>query len=283
MGPAALPAILSLQRLGFVASQPVAVWIGFLVASPIVSSACDARYRRVPTPAWLHARIAHHAAAVTIAIYLTGWGPALTGAFAFVALENVSHDGSGTWRVTALWSMLGIAVGQVAVWRGWAPSYLPLGQAEALGVLGAFVLVFVIRMAGATSQQKEEAEASLRTNEERFRSLVQNSSDTTLVINERRRITYASPGTGSLLGKPPEAVVGRRDLEFVHPEDKELVEAQLASRLQSADVSEPIQFRMKHSDEANRGLEARACGGVRLGCRPRQDLLYGEGRLRLGR
>jgi hypothetical protein len=143
--------------LGFVASQPVAVWIGFLVASPIVSSACDARYRRVPTPAWLHARIANHAAAVTIAIYLTGWGPALTGAFAFVALENVSHDGSGTWRVTALWSMLGIAVGQVAVWRGWAPSYLPLGQAEALGLLGAFVLVFVVRMAGATSQQKEEA------------------------------------------------------------------------------------------------------------------------------
>ena len=35
----------------------------------------------------------------------------------------------------------------------------PVAQADALAVMGAFVLVFVIRMAGATMEQKEEAEA----------------------------------------------------------------------------------------------------------------------------
>ena len=52
-------------------------------------------------------------AAVTTVIYLSGWGPVLCGAFAFLALENVSRCGSRVWRFTALWSLLGIACGQL--------------------------------------------------------------------------------------------------------------------------------------------------------------------------
>src|SRR6202040_2965472 len=131
--------------------------------------------------------------AVTTVIYLSGWGPVLTGAFAFVALENVSHDGSRAWRITTLWSMAGIAVGQLAVFQGWAPSFLTGPKAQALGIMGAFVLAFVIRMAGATMEQKEEAEELMRSSEDRFRSLVQNSSDTTLVLGPAGVVTYASP------------------------------------------------------------------------------------------
>ena len=84
---------------------------------------------------------------------------------------------------------------------GVAPSFLSVGQSEALGSMGAFVLVFVIRMAGATIEQKEEAEASMRASEERFRSLVQNSTDSTLVMGADGGISYASPATASLLGR----------------------------------------------------------------------------------
>ena len=256
MGPAALVAILVLQHLGYVAESPVWVWLAVFVAIPCGSGALEVWYRRDPSPRRLHARVAWHAAAVTTVIYLSGWGPVLVGAFAFVALENVSHDGSKAWRVTAFWSLICIAVGQIGIWLGVFPSFLSVPQAEALGLMGAFVLVFVIRMAGATMEQKEQAEAAMSESEDRFRSLVQHSSDTTLVIGEDRRVTYASPATTALLGRTPEEVVGHLATDFVHPDDRERVELQLASRLQTNAVTEAIEFRMLHADGRARDAEA---------------------------
>jgi len=255
MGPAALVAILLLRSYGVVALEPVPVWLGVFVAIPVTSAMCELLYRRKPTALRRHARVACHAAAVTVVIYLTGWGPVLTGAFAFVALENVSHDGSRTWKVTALWSILGIAIGQIAVWRGWLPSLLSVDKSETLGIMGTFVLVFVIRMAGATVEQKEEAETSMRASEDRFRSLVQNSSDTTLILGEDTRITYASPATASLLGLDPDKVLAMEATELVHPEDRARVETQLAALLQTSSVTEPIQFRIAHTDGTYRHVE----------------------------
>ena len=51
-----------------------------------------------------------------------------------------------------------MTVGEVCIWQGWLPSKLPLAQATAITTMGAFVLFFVIRMAGATMEQKEEAD-----------------------------------------------------------------------------------------------------------------------------
>ena len=256
MGPAALVALVVLRHFGAVARESLWTWLVVFALIPATSALVESRYRRRRTRVRLHLRVAVHAAAVTVVIYLTGWGPVLTGAFAFTAMENVAHDGARTWRITAVWSFLGVALGQLAVWRGWAPSFLSAGQAEALGLMGAFVLVFVIRMAGATMAQKEDAESSMRSSEDRFRSLVQNSSDTTLVIGAENRIVYASPATASLLGRRPEEVLGTVATEFVHPEDRARVEAQLGALLQTAAVTEPIQFRLAHADGAYRHAEA---------------------------
>ena len=256
MGPAALVVLLVLRRFGVVAREPFWLWVAVFVAIPATSWWCDVWHRRRPTLVRLHARVACHAAAVTVVIYLTGWGPVLTGAYAFVALENVSHDGSRTWRVTALWSLLGIVVGQVLVWERVAPSFLSVARAEALALMGAFVLVFVIRMAGATMALKEQAEASMGASEERFRSLVQHSSDSTLVIAPDIVISYASPATASLLGRPLEEVVGLHASELVHVEDRAQVEAQLAALLEAVTVTEPIQFRMAQPDGRYRYVEA---------------------------
>lgn len=239
--PAALATILALRWFGLVAQESVWLWLAVFITIPSVSIAVDRLYRHRPTGELVHLRVAWHVAAVTIVIYLSGWGPVLVGAFAFVALENISDNGSRTWRMAAFWSLLGIAVGQLLIWQNWAPSFLSVSDAEALGLMGAFVLLFVIRMAGATMEQKEEAE-------DRFRSLVQHSSDTTLVITEGMVITYASPATTALLGTTPEKVIGRRANDLVHPDDRERVELQFASRLLSKVVTEPVQFRMAHAD-----------------------------------
>jgi PAS domain-containing protein len=203
MGPAAFVVLLVLRHLGLIAHLPVVTYIVVFAGVPVVSAFIEAFYRRNPTRPRLHLRVAFHTGSVTAVIYLTGWGPVVISAYAFVALENIAHSGSRTWRIATFWSLLGITIGQLGIWQGWVPSFLDLAKAETLGLMGAFVILFVIRMAGATSEQKEEAESSLRTSEERFRSLVQNSSDTTLVLGPGGVILYASPPPGPCSGANP--------------------------------------------------------------------------------
>ena len=124
MGPAALVAILIMRRYHLVAREPVLMWLAVFIAIPLVSATADALYRRKPSDPRLQLRVACHAAAVTVVIYLSGWGPVLIGAFVFVALENIAHDGSRTWRTTMGWSLAGVLSGQLMIWWGWMPSLL---------------------------------------------------------------------------------------------------------------------------------------------------------------
>ena len=193
MGPLALVVILLLMHFGDVARESAWLWVAVFIVVPMISVLGNHIYDRKPSEARLHVRVASGALAVTIVIYLSGWGPVLAGAFAFLALENIAHGGSRVWRITALWSLVGIAVGQVAIGAGWAPSELRTSQANALALMGAFVLVFIIRMAGAAMEKKEDAETSTRLSEDRFRSLIQNSSDATLVISDEAALHLCEP------------------------------------------------------------------------------------------
>jgi diguanylate cyclase (GGDEF)-like protein/PAS domain S-box-containing protein len=256
MGPAALVPILLLMKYHLVARQSAWLWVAVFIAIPLTSRLCDLHYRRHPSRLCLNARVAVQVAAVTVVIYLSGWGPVLSGAFAFLALENVAHGGSRVWRTTAFWSLLGITVGQVAVWQGWAPSFLSLSQANALAVMGAFVLVFIIRMAGATMGQKEDAEATVRLSEDRFRSLIQNSSDTTMVVDDEGISTYVSPAVTQLLGFEPGELIGLVATDFVHPDDRDRVRDRLGPKFQVSPEMVFVQFRMERKDRTWRDVEA---------------------------
>ncbi len=256
MGPAAFGVILLLMHFGEVARESAWLWLGIFIVVPLISLAGDHLYDTRPTVARLHVRIAIQAAAVTAVIYLCGWGPVLWGAYAFLALENVARSGSRVWRLTAFWSLVGIALGQLGVWQGVFPSFLSLAQSTALALMGAFILIFVIRMTGAIMEQKERAEAGTRLSEDRFRSLIQHSSDATLVLAAGGVCTYVSPAITTLLGLTPSEMIGTRAIELVHPEDRERVASRLGSHL--ADMSENVlvQFRMRCRDGGWREVEA---------------------------
>jgi diguanylate cyclase (GGDEF)-like protein/PAS domain S-box-containing protein len=263
IGPAALLTILLLMNLGFISRESPWEWVALFVAIPLVSLLADHYFEVRPSRVTLNARIASQVAAVTAVIYLTGWGPVLWGAYAFTALENMARGESAVWRTTALWSLSGMAVGQVCISQGWLPSELTHTQSGALAVMGAFVLVFIIRMAGATMEQKERvmaqkevAEANLRLSEDRFRSLIQNSSDVTMILSETGEYRYVSPAVSELLQYEPGQLVGLRATDFVHEDDRDRVRQLLGADFQARPGTATLEFRMVRKDGTARDVEA---------------------------
>jgi len=122
--------------------------------------------------------------------------------------------------------------------------------------MGAFVLVFVIRMAGATMEQKEAAEGAVRLSEDRFRSLIQNSSDVTMIIDDEGFFRYLSPAVEQLLGYRPLALVGRRATDYVHPDDQEYLRLRLGDEFQASSDTAVLEFRMLRRDGSCRDVEA---------------------------
>jgi diguanylate cyclase (GGDEF)-like protein/PAS domain S-box-containing protein len=257
MGPIAFVVIIFLMRFNVLARESLWLWLGVFIATPLASFVCNRLYSLAPTPRRFQIRTAASAASVTMVIYLTGWGSVLVLTFAFLVLENIAVGGSRVWRTTASWSLVGIAAGQVAIWQHWAPSLLSTSRANALALMGAFVLFFVIRTAGVVMEQKEEAEESMRLSEDRFRSLIQNSSDATIVIGGDGRFSYVSPVVTELFGFEPSELVGQQSTEIIHPDDREYVLGLFGSDPRTtADMSILRQFRMQKRDGTFCNVEA---------------------------
>jgi diguanylate cyclase (GGDEF)-like protein len=161
VSPFAFGAIVILRHFGLVARLPIWAYAAVLVLIPSFSFIVESWRDANPKSIRLNVRVALHITSVTVVIYMTGWGPVLLMAYAFVVLEDMQHCGAAVWKATMAWTFVGITVGQVLVWNGWAPSFLSRTQATSVGILGVMALALVIRMAGATGEQKDRAEALL--------------------------------------------------------------------------------------------------------------------------
>ena len=256
VNPFALAALWALRRWDLVADEPLWAYFVVLWGGALVGTGSELWFRRHPTRATLHIRVLVQTAVVTATLYVTGWGPVLAIAYAFMAQENVARSGSKTWRITAGWTVVWLGIGQLAIWRGIAPSLIEVPLVHGLAALEALGVVIVVRMAGAVTDQKERAEAKLRASEERFRSLVQNSSDLTMVTDTTGHITYASEASIRLLGRPPDDLVGEQAAELVHPDDISWLQVQLSAELGVLTTAEPLELRVRHTDGTWRHVEA---------------------------
>ena len=234
MAPAALPVLVVLRKYGLVAHTPIWLYVAVFVAIPVLSYVTDLITDGHEESAYINLRVALHVASVTIVIYMSGWGPEIVGAYGFVLVDNLARTRARTWRIVSFWTVVGVGFGQLAIWNGFAPTFLPVARANALALLGTFVVLFVARMLGATAEQKEHAEGALRSSEERFRALVQHSYDTMLITGEDGLITFASPAVETLIGRSPEAVVGTAATDYIHADEPK--GSRLSSRLDSRTV-----------------------------------------------
>ncbi|MBC7897590.1 MAG: EAL domain-containing protein [Cytophagaceae bacterium] len=113
---------------------------------------------------------------------------------------------------SGLWPALAIVAGSVVIVADGARQGLPtIGAVIAMGAVGLF-LVRNLREAHG------EVEA-LMTSEARFKALVQQSSDVTLITTADGAISYASPSVAELFGQETAAIEGKALAALVHPDD----------------------------------------------------------------
>lgn len=121
---------------------------------------------------------------------------------------------------------------QFARARAWSPEEIRFAAFAADHV----AMLFEARDAQAAADH-------LQASEERFRHLVENSSELIALIDEAGRYHYASPNHASIVGYPSESMVGRTVFEFLHPDD--ISPAELARRFASGDQETRARFRLK--------------------------------------
>jgi PAS domain S-box-containing protein len=104
--------------------------------------------------------------------------------------------------------------------------------------------------------ERRRATEALRESEERFRSLIQNSSDIITILKADGSIRYESPSVERVLGYHPEERIGKKTFDYVHPEDKGWVESTFTEALDDpGKVQRPVEFRLRHKDGSWRHME----------------------------
>ncbi|HEU5150822.1 MAG TPA: EAL domain-containing protein [Iamia sp.] len=94
--------------------------------------------------------------------------------------------------------------------------------------------------------------------ERRFRKLVGYSSDVIVVVAADARIRWISPSVETVLGHPPEALVGMPAETLVHPDDVDRARAAVAGGTRGETPSaEPFSVRAPDADGAWRHLDVR--------------------------
>ena len=126
-----------------------------------------------------------------------------------------------------------------------------LGSLLVLLVSGTVVWL-LLRQTGRARSRAQWAAAQV-SNHERFRSLVQNSSDVITVVDADGTILYQTPSVKSVFGYDATSLIGTDLRQLLHPEDVDSVIAAL-TRPQGLG-SERIECRVLHADGRYRHVE----------------------------
>ena len=96
--------------------------------------------------------------------------------------------------------------------------------------------------------ENREMKAALKESEQRFRHLIENSTDVVVTVTPEGTLTYASPSIVRVLGYSEDELVGRPFLEIVHEEDRQHWLKVMMQIMQDPSASISVEVRTRHKD-----------------------------------
>lgn len=120
--------------------------------------------------------------------------------------------------------------------------------------LGAEQVITVVR----DITERHRAEQALRSSEEQFRKLIENSSDVATILGPDGINRYQSPSIKYVLGYSPDELIGTSAFDRMHPDDALACRDALRDVMRNPGLTRSVEFRYRHKDGSWRVLEARA-------------------------
>ena len=254
-----VPSVLGLvvaRRAGVVAAEPLWKLCGALLVAHLSATVFATFFPPGSDRAKPTAFLALTIGAAGVLFYVTGWGAILAVAFVAHSVVVIQADGSRYGVAAMVVTVLTIALGELAVAAGLVQSMISEPTGHGLAMLEAAVTTIVIALVTRGQRDKELAEARERESEERFRALVQYTSDAILVIDDSGGVMYASPAVGHLFGCEPGALE-RFDLTWVDPDHADTI-VELFHRLRARPGAvEATDLAIRRLDGSSRWVEVR--------------------------
>jgi len=104
--------------------------------------------------------------------------------------------------------------------------------------------------------ERKLATEALRSSEEQFRSLIENSSDIITILSDTGIIFYLSPSIERSFGYRHEELIGKNISELIHPDDLPCFFEVFIRKIQVPNTTSSIEFRARHKDGTWRILES---------------------------
>jgi len=149
------------------------------------------------------------------------------------------------------------AVRAIQAFRGQETEvYITVGGSVVLFLLVLMRLAGLVRQLSRTLERTRRAEADRRRTEERFTSLVQNSSDVVTVTDGEGHISYISPAVEGMLGYEPRELEGQALATLLHEDDRARLFTVYREMVQHA-AAQPtrLEYRWRHRDGSFRDVE----------------------------
>lgn len=105
-------------------------------------------------------------------------------------------------------------------------------------------------------EQIKQTAGEIQRNEEYSRALIEHALDIITIVDRDGTILYGSPAIQRVLGYQISELVGRNTVEFVHPQDHQVILDALTRALDPNHNPTHIEFRFRHKDGSWRTLEA---------------------------
>ncbi|HEY3342901.1 MAG TPA: CHASE4 domain-containing protein, partial [Anaerolineae bacterium] len=121
------------------------------------------------------------------------------------------------------------------------------GQSDELGKLAGAINKMLAALG--------DAHQALKLSERRYRSLIENSMDGIIVIDQGLMILYESPAVSRIFGYPPDVIFSRDYRELIHPDEKQRFQELLNVVLEHPGMTFSSGFQLQHKDGTWRYVE----------------------------